>query len=217
MECESGNKPELSDYILSVLADPESAASVYAEVRGRAKLAVSVRVEENRELDSVFELSISAPDVSLQAAYAVYTNQLTRVLGEVVRLTQYSKTRFVVRVTLVEASPRGEALCHIVNILSLTLMLSRIQMKYFPVAAVCYVDDANRIYSESEAAEAKSGLTAVYLAKKLSGDDEVVSFSVSGGRLHDEDIDRVLSYAVGAANIVGRKLLEFAHAHATSN
>ena len=217
MNIEKGNaKHELSPYMVTVLQDPEALASVYLEVSNRLKLIVSVRIEENRELDSSFDLVIASKDTLVETAYRVYTNQLSRIVSEVATLGQYKKTRFNIRVNIIEAFGKTNMLCHISNALMLTLMLSRIEMRYFPISSTCFIDDSERLYTEDEAAVADVCLTQAFICKKLSNDDEIVSFSISGGHINDKHIDRILSYLCGAANIVGRKLLEFAHKLATN-
>lgn len=210
------NKHELSPYSVTVLRDPESLSSLYLEITGRLKLIVTIKIEENRELDSTFDLSISSKNKMLEDAYRVYTNQLSRMISDIAFLDKYQKSRFIIAINIIEIFYKTDVLCHIVNALMLTLMLSKIEMRYFPVASICFIDDTEKLYSEEDAAQTDKNLTSVYLCKNLSNDDEVVSFKISGGHIHDERIDTVLSYLCGSANVRGRKMLEFTHKLATN-
>lgn len=207
---------DLAPYCVTVMRDPETLASVFLEVQARLKLIASVRIEENKELDSTFELSIASKNALIENKYRVYTNQLSRIVSEVVFLEKYKKTKFTLSINVIEASHKTDVLCHISNALMLVLLLSKVEMRYFPVSSTCFIDEAEKLYTEEEACRADVSLTHVFLCKKLSNDDEVVSFKISGGHINDAHVDRVLSYLIGAANIIGRKLLEFAHKLATN-
>ena len=214
MNIEQGNsktKFDLAPYIVTVIPDPEMLASIYLEIEGKIKLIVGVKIEENKELDSTFDLSINSKTPHVEDLYRVYTNQLNRIISEVIFLNKYKKTRFSFNITLIEVVYKTDILCHIINALMLSIMLSKIEMKYFPVSSTCFINDTDQIYTEEEANSTESKLTQVYLCKKLSNDDEIVSFKITGGHLDDKHIDRVFSHLCSAANTTGRKLLEFVH------
>ena len=218
MEIEKDNnlKYDIAPYAITVIQDPEMLGSIYFEIENKLKLIVAVRIEENKELDSTFDLNINSKMQHLESEYRVYNNQLSRVISEVVFLNKYKKTRFLFSVTLIEVGYKTDVLCHILNALMLTLMLSKIEMKYFPVGSTCFIDDSERVYTEQEANETDIKLTQVYLCKKLSNNDEIVSFKISGGHIDDKHIDRVFSFLCGSANAIGQKLLKFAHSLSTN-
>lgn len=208
-------KHDLAPYLVTVIQDPEMLGSIFLEIQNKLKIIVSVKIEENKELDSTFELTIKSKVQQLETVYLVYTNQINRIISEVVFLNKYKKTRFIFTITLIEVYYNTDVLCHIINALMLTIMLSKIEMKYFPISSTCFIDDTTRLYTEDEANQMDTKLTQVYLCKKLSNDDEIVSFKISGGHIDDKHIDRVFSYLCGSANTIGRKLLEFTHSWAT--
>lgn len=216
IENNSNVKYDIAPYAITVIQDPELLGSIYLEIESKLKLIVTVRIEENKELDSTFELNINSKSEHLESEYRVYNNQLSRVISEVVFLNKYKKTRFLFSVTLIECGYKTDVLCHILNALMLTLMLSKIEMKYYPVGSTCFIDDSEQIYTEQEAHEKDAKLTQVYLCKKLSNNDEIVSFKISGGHIDDKHIDRVFSYLCGSANAIGQKLLKFVHSLATN-
>ena len=210
------SKHNITPYTITVIRDPETLASIYLEIEDKLKLIVSVKIEENKELDSTFDLGINSKTSQLEDKYRVYTNQLSRVISEAIFIKKYKKSHFLFNINLIDVKYKTDILCHMVNALMLAIMLSKIEMKYFPASSTCFIDNSERIYTEEEVKDRESEFTQVYLCKKLSNDDEIVSFKISGGHIDDKHIDKIFSYLCGSANVIGRKMLEFIHDFATN-
>lgn len=219
MNIEKGNNAEkydLAPYVVTVIPDQEMLAAIHLEIEDRLKMIVSLKVEENKELDSTFNLDINSKAAQLESIYGVYTNQISRVIKETIFLNKYKKSKFLLTVNLIETAYKTDVLCHILNAIMLTLIIAKIEMKYLPVSSTCFVDGSENIYTEEEANASDKELTQIYLCKKLANDDDIVSFKISGGHLEDREVDKVFSHLCGSANIIGRKLLEYIHGLATN-
>lgn len=208
MEIENTKKSyKIQDYNITIITNKQTLSSIYLEISKSVKLLGKIELQENRQMESFFDIKIESQNPDFQSEYSLYQNRIKRMLKNIVLIDQIQKTKILITLEIIENKCVYDIYHYLVNLLMISLLVSGIEMKFVAFSACCFLDENFEIIEEGNFEGGK--ISQVFLCKKMGSNEDLVSFKINGEIGEGRDLSKVFSFLFSACDKVGREILVY--------
>ena len=201
---------KLPDYSVSFVPNDSCAAICNLDVGSYLRLFCRITYQNSMTGTSDIDVNINSVDSKLRKDNLIYIGRIKRILMSVVDLTRFEKTKMKLDIDIVHKRVTYDIYHHLLNLISITMVYAKIDMKMLFIASSCFVKQNKDIVSEEQMTEIEvKQSTQAFLCKDLTSNDSLISFKINGNLKDNSQMVSLFGTLMGMSNQIGKKLVEF--------
>ena len=200
----------LSNYSLSFISNDSYVAICNLDVGHSLRLFCRISLHNSPSGTSDIEILLNSVDSKAKNDNMIYVGRIKRILMSVIDLDKFDKTKLLLEIDIIHNRLNYDIYHHLLNLISITMLFSNIDLKMMFVASSIFVDRSGRTISEVDLTEDDwKTCTQVFLCKDLTNNDGIISFKIHGNLKDNSQMGSIFSVLIGSCNQIGQKLIEF--------
>jgi hypothetical protein len=209
MEVETKKSFSLSPYTISFVSSNAHLAVCNLEVGDSLKMLCRVSLVDHFQSAMDVEVKISSLDSSVREQTALYIGRIRKILLSSLDPTAFEKTKLSVEIDVLQKKDPFDAFHHIINLVSVSLLLANVDLRTFFVASTCFLDAQGIPLSEGDVDPKKpGGYTQAFLCKDSANTDTISSFKIHGKLTNNNQMADMFRFLIASANVIGRKIVD---------
>ena len=211
MQLESQKKSLiLSNYTISFVPNESYLSVCNLDVGENIRLLCRISLQDHFLSKADIEIKINSLDNKIKSENGLYAGRLRKILLAVVDLSHFEKTKMTVEIDILQKKVSYDIYHHLVNLVSISLLLANVDMKMFFVTSTCFIGGSNEVIGENEVDQTNiAKYSQAFLCKDCANNEQIVSFKIHGNIKNNSQMGEIFAFLIASGNVMGNKLIEY--------